>query len=252
MLRSLLFLLLMLPAMTAPALAATVADFRNLGFSPDGRHFAFMEYGVQDGSGFPFANVFVIDLERDAWAGPPVRIVLEEEAADARKAMQIALRKAAVTLKRAGIAPLLTGRELFHAPPTEAPGPAVTAVFTGWPWQQGDARWRYTLRLSSFPLPGGDCNPQMAEGARGFALDVRAGTAGSDVRLYADRRVPASRHCPLSYAIDRVIRFEIPGSMDRDRMIRDVVIIRYGYPAFEGADERYLAVPLRLPEPSAR
>ncbi len=245
---SLLFALLLIPQVRA----AVVADFRNLGFSPDGRHFAFMEYGVQDGSGFPFASVFVIDLERDAWAGPPVHIVLEKEASDAREAMRIALRKAASTLKRAGIAPLLTGRELFHAPPTEGTEPAITATFTGWPWQLGDPRWRHTLRLSTFPLPGGDCDPSVTEGARGFALDVRSGTAEHEVRLYADRKVPASRHCPASYAIDRVIRFTVPGDMSRDLPVRDVAIIRYGYPAFEGFDERYLAVPVRLPEPSAR
>jgi len=232
--------------------AAVVADFRNLGFSPDGRHFAFMEYGVQDGSGFPFANVFVIDLDRDAWAGPPVRIVLEKEARDAREAMRVALRRAAPTLKRADIAPLLTGRELFHAPPTEGTGSAITAVFSGWPWQSGDARWRYTLQLSTFPLPGGDCIPEMTEAARGFALDVLTGEENRRVRLYSDRTVPTSRHCPIAYAMDRVIRFAVPGGMNRNLRVRDVVIIRYGYPAFEGLDQRHLAIPVKLPQPSAR
>jgi len=162
----------------------------------NGRHFAFMEYGVQDGSGFPFASVFVIDLDRDAWAGSPVRILLRKEASGPREAMRIALRNAAAILKRAGIAPLLTGRELFHAPPTEGTEAAITATFAGWPWQSGDARWKYV--------------------------------------------------------IDRVIRFTVPGDGSRDLEERDVVIIRYGHPAFEGLDQRYLAIPVRLPEPSAR
>jgi len=245
---SFLFALALIPQVRA----ATVADFRNLGFSPDGRHFAFMEYGVQDGSGFPFASVFVIDLDRDAWAGPPVRIVLEKEAEDAREAMRMALRRAAPTLKRAGIAPLLTGRELFHAPPTEGTEAAITATFTGWPWQSGDARWKYVLQLSTFSMPGGDCVSDVAESARGFALDVLVGVEGRRVRLYADRNVPASRHCPIAYAIDRVIRFTVPGGINRTLPVRDVVIIRYGHPAFEGLDQRYLAIPVKLPEPSAR
>jgi len=246
--RILLAILLVLTS--APHLrAAMVADFRNLGFSPDGRHFAFMEYGVQDGSGFPFANIFVIDLDRDAWAGPPVRVLLEKEARNAREAMRAALRRAAPTLERAGISPLLTGRELFHAPPTEGTGPAITATFSGWPWQRSDPRWRHVLRLSTFPLPGGDCDPHATEGARGFALDARAGTTAGFVRLYTDRRVPPSRHCPTVYAIDRVIRYMPPRDASRDTTVRDVAVIRYGYPAFEGLDERYLAVPLALPEP---
>ncbi len=241
---SCLFVLMLIPQ----AWAAMVAEFRNLGFSPDGRHFAFMEHGVQDGSGFPFANVFVIDLNRDAWMGPPVRVLIRQEAEDARAAMRRALRLARPMLERAGIDSLLTGRELFHAPPTEGTGPAITATFTIRRWQVNDPHRRYELRLSTFPLPGGDCAPDMVEGARGFALDVRPGQTGRYVRLHADSRIPPSRHCPVAYAIDRVIHHLLPRGAPRT-----VIIIRFAYPAFEGFDERYLAIPVRLPKlPSAR
>ncbi len=239
-------------ALLSRAGAAIVADFRNLGFSPDGRHFAFMEYGVQDGSGFPFASIYVIDLERDAWVGPPVRVLLREEAEDLREAMRKALRMAESTLKRAGIDPLLTGRELFHAPPTEGTEPAIVARFVPWRFQLGNPEWTYTLRLSTFPLPGGGCHPDTVEGARGFALDARAGDSGAFVRLYADSRVPASRHCPIAYAVDRVIRFSLSGIEPAASSTRAVVIVRYGFQAFEGLDERYLAVPVRLPELRSR
>ena len=39
----------------------------SLKFSPDGTQIAFVEWGVKDGSGFPFANAFLIDLQADAW-----------------------------------------------------------------------------------------------------------------------------------------------------------------------------------------
>ena len=35
------------------------------GFSVDGGLFAFEEYGVQDGSGFPYSNIYVIDTATD-------------------------------------------------------------------------------------------------------------------------------------------------------------------------------------------
>ncbi len=229
-------------ALLSRAGAAIVADFRNLGFSPDGRHFAFMEYGVQDGSGFPFASVHVIDLDRDAWAGPPVHVLLEEEAEDPRIAMQKALKQAHALLKRTGIAPLLTGRELFHAPATEGTGPAITATFALYRWQLDDPRRRYGLRLSTFALPGGNCVPGLVEGARGFALDAQAGSEGDWTRLYADRTIPASRHCPVSYAIDRVILYA-----PSHGKARTVIIVRYAFPGFEGFDERYLALPATLP-----
>ena len=57
--------------LAAPAVAGdrALADF--IGFSEDGRYFAFEEYGVQDGSGFPYSTIYVIDLTDDT--GCPAR-----------------------------------------------------------------------------------------------------------------------------------------------------------------------------------
>ena len=63
-----LSLLTAIIAFTGPLYAADAAERAILGFSPDGRWFAFEEYGVQDGSGAPYANIYVIDLDMDRWA----------------------------------------------------------------------------------------------------------------------------------------------------------------------------------------
>ncbi|MCS6761578.1 MAG: DUF2259 domain-containing protein [Candidatus Devosia symbiotica] len=52
-------LVLILAAM--PAQAAEFFEVRPISFSADGAVFAFKEFGVQDGSGFPFASQFFID-----------------------------------------------------------------------------------------------------------------------------------------------------------------------------------------------
>ena len=58
-----------------PALAGDRALFQPIGFSADGRYFAFEEYGVQDGSGFPYSNTYILDLPADKWVnGTPVRM----------------------------------------------------------------------------------------------------------------------------------------------------------------------------------
>ena len=49
------------PWPAASARAGDVAELEILGFSDDGGVFAFEEYGVQDGSGFPYANRYYID-----------------------------------------------------------------------------------------------------------------------------------------------------------------------------------------------
>jgi predicted secreted protein len=43
--------------------------------------FAFEEYGVQDGSGFPYANRFYIDVDTDSFivADSPIRVRIDDE-----------------------------------------------------------------------------------------------------------------------------------------------------------------------------
>ncbi|HEY7765546.1 MAG TPA: DUF2259 domain-containing protein, partial [Aestuariivirgaceae bacterium] len=86
----------MLCILTAPpAFAADAAERDILGFSPDGRYFAFEQYGVQDGSGFPYSEIFIIDLEEDRWLeGTPVRIRLDDETQSLGKARAEASGKA--------------------------------------------------------------------------------------------------------------------------------------------------------------
>ncbi|MGQ3280698.1 MAG: DUF2259 domain-containing protein, partial [Shinella sp.] len=43
---------------TAGASAGDFSTFQTLGFSPDGKVYAFEEFGVQDGSGFPYSTVY--------------------------------------------------------------------------------------------------------------------------------------------------------------------------------------------------
>lgn len=42
--------------------AGDIAEFQNLGFSDDSRYFAFSQYGVQEDTLFPFADLYVVDV----------------------------------------------------------------------------------------------------------------------------------------------------------------------------------------------
>ena len=62
------------------AMAADGAAFNPIGYSPDGRYFAFEQFGMQDGSGFAYWDVFVIDLKDNSWVtGSPYRVVIKNE-----------------------------------------------------------------------------------------------------------------------------------------------------------------------------
>ena len=53
-----LALIILLGVFSLEASAGDTATPQVLGFSADGKVFAFEEYGIQDGSGFPYANRF--------------------------------------------------------------------------------------------------------------------------------------------------------------------------------------------------
>ena len=65
-----LFAVSLLAQFTTPlaAHAGDVAELEILGFTGDGGVFAFEEYGVQDGSGFPYANRYYIDTADDTFS----------------------------------------------------------------------------------------------------------------------------------------------------------------------------------------
>jgi predicted secreted protein len=90
---------LSVPVCSLPANAGSISELEILGFSADASIFAFEEHGIQDGSGFPYANRFYIDVATDGFvAGTPIRVRIDEvrtvhqESGDASFAVLVAVR----------------------------------------------------------------------------------------------------------------------------------------------------------------
>src|SRR5690606_4210255 len=80
-------LLILACTMATDVRAGDVAELDILGFSQNGGIFAFEEYGVQDGSGFPYANRYYIDTATDSYVkGTPVRVRIDDENASLQAA----------------------------------------------------------------------------------------------------------------------------------------------------------------------
>ena len=120
----------------APVWAGDLATYRSIGHSPDGRHFAFMQYGVTDGAGAPYVDAFLIDTQTDGFvSGTPVRLGggepgdLSESAVRARLA---GLRAEAETLvadalvAAGGTPDWREGDTLAHSPSTHLSGDPLT------------------------------------------------------------------------------------------------------------------------------
>ena len=53
--------------LATPAFAGDRALVDIIGYSENANYFAFEEFGIQDGSGFAYSNIYVVDLETDSW-----------------------------------------------------------------------------------------------------------------------------------------------------------------------------------------
>ena len=232
-----------------PAIAADGAALNVLGYSPDSRYFAFEQYGVHDGSGFPYWDVFIIDLKSNEWMpGTPVRALVESEEARPAAARDKAMAQAK---------PLLEAQHITEPADILAANPAteVTAdrrriAFDRWyvtmgsrPDGHGSDQIRFELAAESLPLPSSANCPEDFGGNFGLRLTLKDETAGTSRILHEDTSIPQSRNCPFGYDLSAVVAQS--GTPVTDRLVAIVGVYAMG---FEGANHRYIAVPFSVSE----
>ncbi|MEQ1952526.1 DUF2259 domain-containing protein [Mesorhizobium yinganensis] len=224
-------------ATSAQGFAGDAADLNMLGFSADGGIFAFEEYGVQDGSGFPYANRYYIDTATDAFVpGSPIRIrpqsedpSLEDIRAEARKKGEAIVSDAELA-KHAGYTAAMN-------PVSELSADPFRVVANSSPlYPQPSDPMEFRLEELEGIKPGASC-PDWQE-TRGFRLlKVDARPGGATKILHEDKQIPASRGCPLGYRIGVVQSYFPEGGPHIT-----VVILATRSFGFEGPDYRWLAV----------
>lgn len=223
-------------AWTTPVSAGDVADVNVLGFSADGGVFAFEEYGVQDGSGFPYANRFYIDTTTDKFLpGTPIRVRLDDEArtvgearAEAAKSGQKIIADAVLEQNRghtAGFSPVTE----FSSDPHRMvvnPRPVFSPVDP-----------EFEVRLQEFPLNGDPLCESQGE-VVGFRLvRIDPSPDGQTKLIHEDKTLPKSRNCPNGYRIGGIQTGDIQHTLTSYAVL--IAVRSYG---FEGPDFRWIAV----------
>jgi len=221
------------------SVAGDFSKVRSIGFSADGKYYAFEQYGVQDGSGFPYAEIFIINTERDSWVkGTPLRMKVQNESASLWRDVRLPLRnKAAPFLQKLGINK--PGELLVYNPTTELSGDSHKVAFT-LSALNPISSFSYDLKMSLFPVPMPECVRGMAE-PMGFSLSLKRYSGGGNRILHKDsayKRLPKSRGCATDYRITHVIFYS---AKNRDVLINLVEVFSNG---FEGEDGRFIAIPV--------
>jgi predicted secreted protein len=230
--------LAVLAAAAAPALAGDRSLAEVIGYSPDGRYFAFEELGIHDGSGLAYSTIFVLDLEADAWVGgTPIRVRAEAEEQRLPAIRAEATAKAAEALAQFGIEK--PAEVLAMIGDGAVDGGDGTRLGFGLPgYQAGRVAERYELRLTSFPATApSPCKAWFGAEPLGYELVLVEGE--EEQIIHRDDRLPESRGCPLAYRLYGVVVPFDAGSLE------DAVALISVYPGgFEGPDRRFVAVPL--------
>ena len=226
------------------ARAAGIANYEVFGFSRNGAYFAFEEYGVQDGSGFPYSNLFIVDTARDAWVrGTPVRAEIRREGVDIEQARRQMHRRGDPLLSRHRITTpgLMVTKDGATSADQAAKFVALSVPDDGARPGLGQVR----IRLTEFPLPKADCN-FVGEPTKGFTLTLED-QAGVPIRiLEEDVDIPASRGCPLHYGISEVRVLQRRGKAPVIVVVLSIYAI-----GFEELDRRIMAVASDLAEAPA-
>ena len=217
----------------SPSLAGDTAELHILGFSNDGRIFAFEEYGVQDGSGFPYANRFYIDTMTDSYmSGSPIRVRLDDETKDVAAARREARERGEKIIAQS---------ELDANPGFTAACNPVTEVSADPERLEAYPRPYFPpidpaleFRLDAFPVTEGKDRCYDLAQLKGFTLTLVE--AGESKVLHKDVTVPKSRGCATDYRLGGLQTF------GPDGFSTYAVIISVQQLGFEGPDYRWMAV----------
>ena len=219
--------------------AGDVAELEILGFTKDGGVFAFEEYGIQDGSGFPYANRYYIDINDDTFLkGTPIKVRLDDENAtleaarlQARQKGEAIVSQAELTANRGITAGFNPVTELSADPfrMVVNPRPIFSPVDPPLEFRLDEIGRNDTERCQSL----GEIN--------GFRLlRIEAKDGGQTHLLHEDKSIPQSRGCPNGYQIGAVQTFSL------DSLSAYAVLIAVRQYGFEGPDFRWIAVTGRL------
>jgi predicted secreted protein len=233
------FLAAVVAALPFAALAGDQADREFIGFSPDGGIFAFEEYGVEDGSGFPYSNIYFVETDANKWmTGTPIRVRIEDDdSASLESARAQAREKAQALLDEQQIGPHFF--LVASNPVTETSANPHEVRFIPRPMVGNSIEWSVALTEKELPAP--DCPEGMGGPFQGFALTL-TDPDGNDQTLHEDTRIPASRKCPLNYGISDIITAYPDGG---EPLL--VVIVNVFSLGFEGPNRRFIAASTRFP-----
>lgn len=138
-------ILLIIFLSTACLFAGDIANFQNLGFSPGSRYFMFGQYGIDEKTSSPYADIYFVDVKSNTFLPQGVKHLKFREPVrpgnDGRGALFSLMEKSYDLTKKYNISHIATGRFLYILLDGEEP----KAELNFRDFQSGQ---RYNIKLS--------------------------------------------------------------------------------------------------------
>jgi predicted secreted protein len=231
------FFAALLTGMAATASAGDIANMQPVGFSADGKIFAFQEFGMKDGK-VPYSDTFFIDTETgENLEGTPFHLELTDKDADLSKARRQNLTAARKQMDKYD---LLTNPGLIAAfnPPTELGSPMKTIRYTTLA-NDGPPRGAYTLLLGDADVAKPDSCKDVNR-VTGFTLQlIEKDGAPHRQLVHEDKSLPDDRGCTVEYRMGGALVYQ-PESA---KPVHIALILALSA-APDGRNGRWIAVPV--------
>lgn len=205
--------------------AMDLYNFRNLGFSPDGLFFAYANTTVQDGSSFPHASVYVVNVPNNAVVRKATLTIKDDSSYEESEALRRVLPS--VDLDSYQIYP---GKNLgVEQALTLASDHEGSFVVDG---------QNYSLNLAEKDAGNAANKSYCKDAAHGSkTITLTLSYAQTQVVLENERYQPLARYCSYDYKIEK--------ALTHGKNL--VVVLSYQRPGFEGPDTNYRVVTGKLP-----
>ena len=231
------FFAALLTCMAAMAHAGDIANMQPVGFSADGKVFAFQEFGLKDGK-VPYSDTYFIDTDTGAdLEGTPFHLELTDKDANLSKARRQNLTAARQQMDKYD---LLTNPGLIAAfnPPTELGSPMKTIRYTTIA-SDGPPRGAYSLLLGEVEV----AKPESCKDVKrviGFALQlIEKDGAPNRQLIHEDKAIPDDRGCPVEYRMGGALVYQ----PESGKPVHIALILALSA-APDGRNGRWIAVPV--------
>lgn len=235
---TILFALILLVTIPASIFAGDYAELDYIGVSKDGKYLAFEQYGVQDGSGFAYSNIYFINVAENKYAESPIQTLIENDSLTVDAVRAKSMKSAAAKLKKLRIIRGNTGKMVVARMLTDSVynfdtykdgGKTQTINFKG---EVGSmyALGDYQLRLETFEVKDQKDYVDLPVYMLGLMLEDKTGD--TKITLQKDSSLPKARGLPVGYAVQFIYLYD-------DKIITFLNVYTTG---FEGPDMRYMVV----------